>query len=136
MKGYMGVFSAILANFLYLTLFPDKHLKKKSHSHSFWSMIPLMGNFTAMVTREGGRNSWLLWVLPEVKNQKGHKDLPHNQRQAEAIKCPRKPSQQATTQPPTLVPRQNQGSKKPEGSTRPRAPLLQHQESTNASLQP
>ena len=101
-------------------------------------MIPVMGNYTAMVTREGGRNSGLLWVLPEVKNQKGHKDLPRNQRQQQ------KPSnapgsltnkpQLSIHQHKTLVSRQNQGSKKPEGSTRPKAPLLQHQES--ASIPP
>ena len=29
MKGYIGVFTTILVNFLYLTLFPDKRFKKK-----------------------------------------------------------------------------------------------------------
>lgn len=32
-------------------------------------MMPLMGNYTAIVTREAGRNSWLLRILTENKNQ-------------------------------------------------------------------
>lgn len=47
-------------------------------------MMPLMGNYTAIVTREAGRNSWLLRILTEDKNQQSREALPHNQRQMEA----------------------------------------------------
>lgn len=103
-------------------------------------MMPLVGNYRATVTGEEGRNSWLLWVLIEVKNQQGLEALPDKQRQMETAagvtECPQETQpdklQLSIHQHKTLVLRWNGGSKNPEGSTRPRVPLLQHPESVQA----
>lgn len=103
-------------------------------------MMPLMGNYTAIVTREAGRNSWLLRILTEDKNQQSREALPHNQRQMEAAagasECLRKLNQMSHNSALISTRLQCPGSKNPEGSTRQKTPLLHHQESTETALHP
>ena len=69
MEGYMGVLSTLLANFLYFIFLANKKFKKCMQSLS-QSKVPLIANNRIIVTRGGGRNSWLLLVQAKERTSR------------------------------------------------------------------
>lgn len=112
-----------------------------------WSTVPLLGNYRAIVTeREGG---FLAPIGADRRQEPAKTRSSASQLEANggtwssvavARKCPRRPDQTKHNSPPFSTRHQCPGvteaSKNAVGSTRPKGPLLQRQESMQAPLDP